>query len=311
MSKKILVIGSCNMDMITQVENMPVAGETILGSGLQYIPGGKGANQASAVGSLGGNVTMLGCIGRDDFGKLQLMSLQNRNVDVTSLKQSSKSNTGIAIIYINKHGNNSIVVIPGANSEVDIEYLKQQDHHFKECDFVLLQMEIPLESIYYAINRAHELGKTVILNPAPAPDSIPDEILSKIDYLTPNETEISKLSNRPVNNIKEMEEAAKVLLNKGVKNLLITMGEKGACLVNHNTTKVFETREVNAVDTTAAGDCFNGAFVVALSEGMEHKDAIEFANIASAIAVTRKGAQSSIPVRQEVDFMNGSKKADI
>lgn len=303
MSNKILVIGSCNMDTVTQVENMPVAGETILGSGLQYIPGGKGANQACAVGSLGGNVTMLGCIGRDDFGKLQLMSLQNRNVDVTSLKQSSKSNTGIAIIYINKHGNNSIVVIPGANSEVDIEYLKQQDHHFKECDFVLLQMEIPLESIYYAINRAHELGKKVILNPAPAPDSIPDDILSKIDYLTPNETEISKLSNRPVENIQEMEEAAKVLLNKGVKNLLITMGEKGACLVNHNTTQVFGTRKVNAVDTTAAGDCFNGAFVVALSEGMEHKEAVEFANIASSIAVTRSGAQSSIPLRQEVNLI--------
>lgn len=303
MPKKILVIGSCNMDMITQVENMPVDGETILGNGIQYIPGGKGANQACAAGSLGGAVTMLGCIGKDDFGRVQTTSLQSRNVDVSSLKQSSDSNTGTAIIYVNQHGNNSIVVIPGANSECDATYLKQQDHHFKECDFVLLQMEIPMDATYYAINRAHELGKTVILNPAPAPNSIPDEILNKIDYLTPNETEICKLTGKNTYNMDEIQEAASVLLNKGVKNLLITLGEKGACLINHNTMRVYATRKVEAVDTTAAGDCFNGAFAVALAEGMDHKKAIEFSNIASSIAVTRKGAQSSIPLRKEVDLI--------
>lgn len=289
--------------MVTQIENMPVAGETILGNGLQHIPGGKGANQACAVGSLGGNVTMLGCIGDDEFGRMQKVVLQNRNVDVSSLNISSNLNTGTALIYVNTQGNNSIVVIPGANSECNVEYLKKQDKHFKECDFVLLQMEIPYESIYYAINRAHELGKTIILNPAPAPDSIPDDILSKIDYLTPNETEICKLSGCVAEDISEFEEAAMGLLNKGVKNVIITLGEKGACLINNNMTEVIATRKVNAVDTTAAGDCFNGAFVVALAEGKTEKEAIEFANLASSIVVTKKGAQSSIPLREEIDSL--------
>ena len=307
MQKKILIIGSSNMDLVTQIENMPVVGETILGNGLQHIPGGKGANQACAVGSLGGNVTMLGCIGDDEFGRMQKDVLHKRNVDISSLKISSNLNTGTALIYVNMQGNNSIVVIPGANSECNVEYLKKQDRHFKDCDYVLLQMEIPYESIYYAINRAHELGKTIILNPAPAPDSIPDDILSKIDYLTPNETEISKLSGCAAEDIPAIEEAAKSLLNKGVKNVIVTLGEKGACFINNRITEVIAARKVNAVDTTAAGDCFNGAFAVALAEGKTEKEAIDFANIASSIVVTKKGAQSSIPLRKEIDsFLAGN-----
>jgi ribokinase len=300
MQKRILVIGSANIDMITQVKEMPVAGETVLGNGLQRIPGGKGANQACAVGSLGGNVIMLGCIGDDEFGQMQKVALQSRNVDISSLNVSSKLNTGIALINVNAQKDNSIVVIPGANEECDVEYLKREDIHFRECDYVLLQMEIPYETVYYAINRAYELGKVIILNPAPAPDRIPDDILSKIDYITPNETEIFKLTKIAGTEVTELEKAGSLLLSKGVKNVIVTLGEKGACLINKNATEVFTTRKVQAVDTTAAGDCFNGAFTVALAEGKSEKEAIDFANIASSIAVTREGAQSSIPLRDEV-----------
>lgn len=185
--------------------------------------------------------------------------------------------------------------------ECDVGYLREYDNVLQQSDYVILQMEIPQEAICYAVGRAKELGKTVILNPAPAPDSLPDAIWEKLDYITPNETELMKLSKKEGNCLGDFIEGAKVLLDKGVKNVLVTMGEKGALLVNENLSEVFPARKVIPVDTTAAGDCFNGAFVVALAEGKEEQEAVRFANTASSIAVTRNGAQTSIPDREETN----------
>ncbi len=299
--KKLLVIGSLNMDIVINVENMPLTGETILGKDIKYIPGGKGANQGFSAGKLGKNVTMLGCVGQDEFGEVLLNNLSRANVDIRYMKKSKELKTGTAFIYVNREGNNSIVVVPGANSQCDKNYLVEHDKQIQECDFILLQMEIPETAVYYVIQRAKQLGKTVILNPAPAPEKIPDVILKDIDYLTPNETELARLTNNSCEKLEDMIDASYILIQKGVKNVLVTLGERGALLVNENGTQVFATRKVKPVDTTAAGDCFSAAFVIALAEGKSQKEAISFANAASSIAVTRPGAQSSIPTREETD----------
>ncbi|MDF2611668.1 MAG: rbsK [Lachnospiraceae bacterium] len=301
MEKKVLVVGSLNMDLVIKVDKLPMVGETILGDDISYIPGGKGANQACAIGRLGGNVTMLGCVGKDNFGDLQRKQLASCKVDVSFLKESDVKSTGTAVIYINSKGENTIVVIPGANNECDVPYLKQHDLLFQQCDYILLQMEIPYEAIIYTLSRANELGKTVILNPAPAPDSLSAEILKLIDYIIPNETELIKLSNEKKIDFETIERGAKTLITKGAKNVIVTMGDRGSLFVNEKETSHYPARKVQAVDTTAAGDCFNGAFVVGLAEGKTESEAIKLANIASSIVVTRKGAQISIPTREETD----------
>ena len=297
MKKGILVIGSLNMDLSIDLAKMPVTGETILGRGIAYKAGGKGANQACAAGKLGGRVRMLGCVGQDEFGQKLVKSLSESGVETDYIKESRDLPTGTAVIYVDDNGDNSIVVIPGANLACDIEYLKEQDEQFHWCDYVVLQMEIPYEAVWYSVKRAKELGKMVILNPAPAPDEIPEEILSLVDYLTPNETEIIALNGKSKDDIRE---GAEKLLSRGVSNVIATLGDRGALLVNRYGETFYPARKVVSVDTTAAGDCFNGAMVAALAEGQSEAEAILFANIASSIAVTRKGAQESLPIREEV-----------
>ena len=297
MKKGILVIGSLNMDLSIDLAKMPVTGETILGRGIAYKAGGKGANQACAAGKLGGRVRMLGCVGQDEFGQKLVKSLSESGVETDYIKESRDLPTGTAVIYVDDNGDNSIVVIPGANMACDIEYLKAQDEQFHWCDYVVLQMEIPYEAVWYSVKRAKELGKMVILNPAPAPDEIPEEILSLVDYLTPNETEIIALNGKSKDDIRE---GAEKLLSRGVSNVIATLGDRGALLVNRYGETFYPARKVVSVDTTAAGDCFNGAVVAALAEGQSEAEAILFANIASSIAVTRKGAQESLPIREEV-----------
>lgn len=297
MKKGILVIGGLNMDLSIDLAKMPVTGETILGRGIAYKAGGKGANQACAAGKLGGRVRMLGCVGQDEFGQKLVKSLSESGVETDYIKESRDLPTGTAVIYVDDNGDNSIVVIPGANMACDIEYLKEQDEQFHWCDYVVLQMEIPYEAVWYSVKRAKELGKMVILNPAPAPDEIPEEILSLVDYLTPNETEIIALNGKSKDDIRE---GAEKLLSRGVSNVIATLGDRGALLVNRYGETFYPARKVVSVDTTAAGDCFNGAMVAALAEGQSEAEAILFANIASSIAVTRKGAQESLPIREEV-----------
>ncbi|SHO46074.1 ribokinase [Anaerocolumna xylanovorans] len=303
MKKRILIIGSLNMDMIIEMKRMPAIGETVLGDNLSYIPGGKGANQAYAAGRLGGDVAMLGCVGDDNMGEKLVCNIAGSGADASFIMKTENIPTGTAVIYVNEKGDNSIVVISGANNACNVEYLKQNDNLIQESDYVMVQMEIPLETIMYGIRRAKELNKTVILNPAPAPNpkTLPEDIFENIDYITPNETELIMLSGQTKISPENIREGARILLEKGVPNVLVTLGEKGTLYISRQMEALYPARKVEAVDTTAAGDCFNGAFVTALSEGKSVKEAVIFANCASSIAVTRKGAQSSIPDRKEVE----------
>lgn len=303
MESRILIIGSLNLDMTIEMKQMPVVGETVLGDSMAYSAGGKGANQACAAGLLGKHVKMLGCVGRDDFGRRLRQSLAKDGVDISCLMEDNRKTTGMASIYVDKRGQNSIVVVAGANTSCDVSYLRDMDEVLEDCDYLLLQMEIPIETVCYAVKRGRELGKTIILNPAPAPDEIPDEILSMIDYLTPNESELFKLAGITGNDMDAIREGAKQIRNRGVKQVIVTMGEHGCYLAGPEGTEIFSARKVESVDTTAAGDCFNGAFAAALAEGKSVEDAIRFANVASSIAVTRKGAQNSLPTRQEVEVI--------
>ncbi len=244
---------------------------------------------------------MLGCVGDDSLGQKLKDNLAKSGTNASYIRNIEGKSTGTAVIYVNGDGDNSIVVISGANEACDVEYLKQNEVLFAESDYVMFQMEIPYETIFYGIGRAKELGKTVILNPAPAPDSLPEDIWEKIDYLTPNETELLKLTGQQEMTMDNIRNGAHVLLEKGVKNILVTLGEKGVLFVNDKEEKLYPARKVTAVDTTAAGDCFNGAFITGLAEEMGFEEAIVFANLASSLAVTRKGAQSSIPGRDELE----------
>lgn len=299
--KKVLVIGSLNMDIVLEIDQMPVSGETIIGSSLRYSPGGKGANQAYAVGRLGGSVIMLGCVGSDNFGKELVGNLREEGVDISRIKYQADIPTGTAVITVDKYGANSIIVIPGANSACKEDYLRENDDAFRQCDYILLQMEIPPETVWYAVRRGRELGKKVFLNPAPAPDTIPADVLSSLSYITPNETEIAKLTGCGCDVLTDIKEGSKKMIEMGVENILVTLGGKGSLLLSSQKTEAFPAFPVKPVDTTAAGDCFNAAFVTALSEGSSEGEAISFASAAAGLAVSRKGAQNSIPHRQEVD----------
>lgn len=308
MSKNILVIGSLNMDMVINVDHMPAAGETIMGNGLSYIPGGKGANQAYAAGKLGDSVAMLGTVGEDGFGDALIETLNLAGVSTKDILRVNSESTGTAVIYVNKTGNNSIVVIAGANSCCDVKYLQAHDEMLQWADFIILQMEIPMDAISYAVKRANELSKQVVLNPAPAPaGGIACDVLKGITYITPNETELKILSGENTDTDEGVERGAKKLREMGVDNVLVTIGSRGAALIDDNGFCIYPGRKVDAVDTTAAGDCFNAAFVVGLSEGMSKTEAITFANFASSISVTRKGATTSIPERSEVETIRSNK----
>ncbi len=231
-NSNILVIGSLNMDWIIEVDHTPVAGETLLGHFAKEIPGGKGANQAYAAASLGGHVTMLGAVGKDASGEKLLNSLQKAGVNTSPIQRSSEIGSGMAIIYINKMGNNSIVVLPNANNTITKEVISAHDELFKTADIIMLQLEIPLDAVYEAISLAHKYHKTIILNPAPAISHLPDDVLNKIDYLTPNETELSTLTNQPITTVDDAIIAAQTLLHSGVKHIITTLGEKGAVLLH-------------------------------------------------------------------------------
>lgn len=301
MSKRILVIGSLNMDMVIPVKELPKKGETILGGAPDYIPGGKGANQACAAGKLGGSVTMLGKVGRDEMGRRLKDNLSAAGVDVAHVAETSDAPTGMAVIYVSETGSNSIVVIPGANGLCDRAYIEANEELIAAHDIIVLQLEIPYDAVFRAIQLAKKHGRLVVLNPAPAPDSLPAQVIASLDYFTPNETEMARIAGMPVGGTEEAVAAGRRLVEAGVGTVLATLGEAGALLVTAETAQVIPTLRVEAVDTTAAGDTFNGAFVTALAEGMPEAEAIAFGNKAAAISVTRKGAQTSIPTRGEVD----------
>ena len=293
--KKILVVGSLNMDTVIETPRIPVPGETIMGGGIKHVPGGKGANQVYTIGKLGGDVSMIGAVGDDSFGDAMLENLKSVNVNVEGIEQIPGGTTGQAFIPVDANGENSIIVIGGTNSMVDEALLKKYEHLMDEADIVVM----PLDTVMKAKEMALAKGKMIIVDPAPAA-AMPDEFWKDIDYIKPNETELGILIGRDLHTKEEYKEAAHEMLKKGVKHLLVTLGSKGCLLMSEEGEEFLPANKVQAVDTTAAGDCFTGAFAVAISQGKSEKEAIAFAQKASAIAVTRPGAQSSVPSLEEV-----------
>lgn len=297
--KKILVIGSLNLDIVVRVDHMPEVGETIVSKDMEMIPGGKGANQAYAVGKLGNSVALLGAVGKDAYGDILMNSLCQAGADVSKIAKR-KENTGLALITVNGEGDNSIVVVAGANSTVDEAYIDENEDAIKDADIIIFQLEIPIETVLYAAQKAKKFGKTVILDPAPVPEEFPEELYSCIDVIKPNETELRMLIHEN-KDIIDLIQATKTLREKGIKDVIVTLGERGV-FINSEEAGIVEipALKVNAVDTTAAGDSFTAALAVMLSQGKDIRSAAEFANKVASIVVTRRGAQSSIPTKSEV-----------
>lgn len=303
--KKVVVVGSINMDLVTVCQRAAAAGETLFGKEFLQIPGGKGANQAVAIGKLGSQVTMLGKVGNDSFGIDLIESMKKNNV-VTSRIEKCELATGTANIIVEENGQNRILVVPGANSLVDVDYIERNLDVIKEADIIVTQLEIPVETVEYLLKKAKEFGKTTLLNPAPARE-LSEEIIKNSDFIIPNESELKVITGIETETEEGIKKASKKLLDLGVKNLIVTLGSKGSLYLNHNTCELHTAYKVDAVDTTAAGDSFIGGFVRTLKDGDIGK-AIEFATKVSAIAVTRQGAQSSIPSLEEVENFKGEKK---
>jgi len=303
----ILVVGSLNTDLVVRTPRFPQPGETISGEDLQVIPGGKGANQAVAAARLGANVSMLGRVGKDNFGDFLINNLQSNNVN-THLIQRDDASTGTATIIVDSNGQNSIVLSAGANGKVsslDVEHAS-----FSTFDLLLLQLEIPTLTVLSAAKFAKPNGVRIILNPAPA-KQLPDELISLADFIIPNEIELSLLTGMEVTDIPSTEKAAHALLEKGAQNVIVTLGSKGALIVNKETSTHVDTYPVDVIDTTAAGDAFIGGFASILDsasllakpqeQSPALQKAVRYGCACGALATTKFGAQPSLPTKEEVE----------
>lgn len=297
---KLVVLGSINADHILNINHFPQPGETVIGKQYTVAFGGKGANQAVAAGRSGADISFIACVGDDDIGERVRQQLASDHIDTQPIEAIEDTTTGVALIFVNAEGENVIGIDAGANKAVTPEYLDRYKQQVIGASALLMQLESPLETVIAAAKIAKDNGTQVILNPAPACE-LPDELLARVDMITPNETEAEKLTGIKVDNNEDAARAAKALHDKGIATVIITLGSKGVWLSQNGEGKLVAGFRVKAVDTIAAGDTFNGALVTALLEGKPMDSAVRFAHAAAAIAVTRPGAQPSVPWRKEID----------
>lgn len=300
MSERIVVIGSCNTDMVINTERLPRPGETIIGGSFFMNAGGKGANQAVAAARLGGNICFVAKVGNDHFGSHAIEQYKAEGIDVQQISIDSEQPSGVALIMVDGKGENCIAVASGANALLSPQEINRAEEVIDNGDIVLMQLETPLETVEYAASMAHGKGKKVILNPAPAL-SLPETLLKNLYMIIANETEAEFISGIRITDMESVCRAADIISDKGVKNVVITLGSKGAFIKENGAYHKVPALKVKAVDATAAGDTFCGALCVALAEEKGILEAVDFANRCAAITVTRMGAQSSLPYRSEVD----------
>ncbi|MDD1780039.1 ribokinase [Enterovibrio sp. ZSDZ35] len=297
---KLVVLGSVNADHVLQVPSFPRPGETLHGRNYQVIPGGKGANQAVAAARLNADIGFIACVGDDPFGINIRESFKCDGINIGGVKMQADCPTGIAMIQVSDSGENSICISAEANAKLTVDVIESELERIHHADFLLMQLETPLEGIAYAAQEAKAHNTKVILNPAPARE-LPESLLACIDIITPNETEAEVLTGVKVEDEVTASEAAAILHAKGIETVMITLGAKGVYVSQEGKGQIVPGFRVDATDTTAAGDTFNGAFVTGLMEAMPLESAIKFAHAAAAISVTRFGAQTSIPTREEVE----------
>ena len=306
MAQRIVVVGSSNTDMILKLDRIPKPGETRLGAEFVTAAGGKGANQAVAAARAGGAVTLIARVGQDMFGERAVAGLIENGVNVDHV-QYDESPSGVALIFVGDDGENSIGVGSGANAKLSPEDVRRANDALASADVVIMQLETPLETVQAAADLADASGALVILNPAPA-QPLPDKLLKKISILTPNETEAELLTGIAVDDASSCDRATDILIRKGVKTVILTLGSRGAYVASSTSKQFVPGFKVQQVDSTAAGDTFNGALAVALAEGMPMIDAVRFANAAGAISVTRMGAQPSAPDRGEIEELSNTEE---
>lgn len=299
---RITVVGSANTDMVMKLPRLPRPGETVLGGSFSSAAGGKGANQAVAAARLDGNVTFVASVGKDALGDAALAGFVRENIDITHVTQHADTASGVALIFVDAAGENSIGVASGANHRLDVAAIERADSTIRGSAVVLMQLETPLPTIHAAAKIAASSGSRVILNPAPA-QPLPDELLKLVTALTPNEHEAERLTGVTVNDEASAARAASLLLAKGPRAVIITLGATGVWLATSDDSGLVRGFPVTPIDTTAAGDTFNGALAVALAEEQSWRNAVRFANAAAALSVTRLGAQPSAPRRADVEAM--------
>lgn len=299
MPANVVVIGSLNMDLVTRAPRLPRGGETLIGHSFATVSGGKGANQAVAAARLGAKVAMIGCVGNDDYGVRLRDALLAEHIDCEAVSVVEDS-SGVALIVVDDNSQNAIVIVAGANGAMTPAVIERFDAVLQAADVVICQLEIPDATVGHALKRARELGKTVILNPAPASRPLPADWFAAIDYLIPNESEAAALSGLAVDSLQSAETAATQLIAMGAGKVIVTLGAQGSLFANGNGFEHFPAPTVKAVDTTAAGDTFVGGFAAALADGKTEAEAIRYGQIAAALSVTRAGAQPSIPTMSEV-----------
>ncbi|MGX9462841.1 ribokinase [Shewanella sp. A14] len=299
----ILVVGSANADHVLTFDELPQTGQTLISKQYKLALGGKGANQAVAAARLRNhnqNIYFIGALGDDTNAAIMRKTWATDGINLSGCYEVANQNTGTAVIFVNQHGENCIGVVPGANAYLSVQHIEQQQALFSQANYLLIQLETSLDSVHQALVQAKQHHCTTILNPAPA-STLHNDLLNLVDIITPNETEAFALTGIDVNDQFSAAKAADYLHMQGVNNVIITMGSKGAYLSEQGQGNLIPAPTVNAIDTVAAGDTFNGALMVALDEGKNLHNAVIFANQASAIAVTRHGAQNSIPYRSELN----------